>query len=147
MKRKLLKQCELYKKCLNLNTFKGLCLLLSGRGRRPPMICSTFRFESLYEEKTLLQRSPVIGCFSELGENSPPDVVLQRLLVDDCNKKPTFSSPAQASVRSPAHFLCHPPPLFSIAFSQSSFSRLMAFFLRVQSSMALFLLHRKFVRL
>lgn len=40
-----------------------------------------------------------------------------------------------------------PPPLVSIAFSQSSFSRLTALFLRVQSSTARFLLHRKFVRL
>ena len=44
-------------------------------------------------------------------------------------------------------FVCHPPPLFSIAFSQSSFSRLTAFFLRVGFSTARFLLHRKFVRL
>lgn len=44
-------------------------------------------------------------------------------------------------------FVCHPPPLFSIAFSQSCLSRLTAFFLRVGLSTARFLLHRKFVRL
>lgn len=44
-------------------------------------------------------------------------------------------------------FMPQPPPLLSIALSQSSFSKLTAFFLRVESSTARFRLHRKFVRL
>lgn len=43
-------------------------------------------------------------------------------------------------------FTRHPPPLFSLASSHSSFSRLTAFRRSVQSSTALFLLHRKLAR-
>lgn len=44
-------------------------------------------------------------------------------------------------------YICHPPPPFCMAFSHNSFSRLTAFCLRVKSSTARFLLHRKFVSL
>ena len=46
-----------------------------------------------------------------------------------------------------SHFVSSSPSLLSFALSKTSFSRLLALFLRLKSSIGLFLLHRNCVRL
>lgn len=99
----------------------------------------------------LLQGRPAMRRSPELWENLLPYAVLQRLLVDICNTKQILFSPTARIVNCP-HILsiingstCCPPPIFCMALSQSSFSRLTAFCLSVKSSTARFRLHRRFV--
>lgn len=103
----------------------------------------------------LLRGCPVICRSSELWENFPPNAVFHCLLVYICRMNVYLFFLAAAWYDLVACvllllkklYICHPPPPFCMAFSHNSFSRLTAFCLRVKSSTARFLLHRKFVSL